>query len=41
MGAQTWTPQKANNTEQRDSFILKQTHFNENDENTTALKYFD
>jgi hypothetical protein len=31
-GAQTRTPQKDNNAEQRKSFILKRTHFNMNND---------
>jgi hypothetical protein len=31
-GAQTWTPQKENKMEGRESFILKQTHFSVNND---------
>jgi hypothetical protein len=31
-GAQTWTLQKENNAEWRESFILKQTHFSVNND---------
>jgi hypothetical protein len=31
-GAQTWTPQKENNAEQRGSFVLKQTYFDVNND---------
>jgi hypothetical protein len=30
--AQTWTPQKENNAEPRESFVLKQTHFSVNND---------
>jgi hypothetical protein len=30
--AQTWTPQKENNAERRESLILKQTHFSVNND---------
>jgi hypothetical protein len=29
-GGQTWTLQKENNTEERENFLLKQTHFSVN-----------
>jgi hypothetical protein len=31
-GAQTWTPQKENNAEWRESFFLKQRHFSVNND---------
>jgi hypothetical protein len=31
-GVQTWTPKKVKNAERRESFILKQTHFNVNND---------
>jgi hypothetical protein len=31
-GAQAWTPQKENNAERRESFILKQTHLSVNND---------
>jgi hypothetical protein len=35
-GAQTWMPQKENNVERKESFILKQTYFSVNNDNATA-----
>jgi hypothetical protein len=40
-GAQTWTKQKENNAERIESFGLRQTHFNVNNDNTIAWKYID
>jgi hypothetical protein len=34
--AQTWTPQKENNAERRESFVLKQTRFSVNNDNAIA-----
>jgi hypothetical protein len=31
-GTQTWTPQKKNNAERRESFILRQTYFSVNND---------
>jgi hypothetical protein len=37
--AQTWTSQKENNAERRESFVLRQTPFSVNNDNATAWKY--
>jgi hypothetical protein len=39
--AQTWTPQRENNVERRESFVLKQMYFIVNNDNSVAWKYFD
>jgi hypothetical protein len=40
-GPQTWTKQRENNAERKESFILKQTHFSVNSNITVAWKYID
>jgi hypothetical protein len=40
-GVQTWTPQKENNVERRECFVLKQTYFIVNNINAIAWRYID
>jgi hypothetical protein len=37
--AKTWTPQKEENAEWRESFVHRQTHFSVNNDNAATWKY--